>query len=520
MKKRSNSILPNIVFYGTLALFLAIVFEMMLFPTFYNALGCGMTAICWWLFVRVGLDSKLILRHTFAWLMFLSMSLYRILPLFATLVEGKPITYGFQMPVETFVGETFLYLISVGAFWLAVKRRRFNMKSHFLLNKLDFYDPLPDISIWTLGFIGVFSQVYTYFHYVEIGDITGKFLSALIFFQYAPIVLFFPILYKKHCDIVFRNNLYLWIYMVVIVVLSFASNSRQAVMEPFGTFALLLLLTYLWDYRKATATFSKYVLVLVLSMFVLVPFFSDISMAILAVRESRENRSAVEQIQETINVLQNEALMNKLYKQKDVLTRQDNMGHYDAGWSEIYVDNFALNRYCNIRITDATLYYKQRIGDANPKMQQNYWRSIKMLLPMPVLKRLGMNVDKTRLYSQGDYLYYLATGNSSALGSMRVTSHLADGLATFGLAYFPIQFVLFWLCFLVLDSFCVQTPSGIRYSIFGLFCIFSYLAMFRNANGCIGELSYLLRSLPQFLFLSILGIKLSVGVTKLLSVIK
>ena len=157
MKKRSNSILPNIVFYGTLALFLAIVFEMMLFPTFYNALGCGMTAICWWLFVRVGLDPKLILRHTFAWLMFLSMSLYRILPLFATLVEGKPITYGFQMPVETFVGETFLYLISVGAFWLAVKRRRFNMKSHFLLNKLDFYDPLPDISIWTLGFIGVFS---------------------------------------------------------------------------------------------------------------------------------------------------------------------------------------------------------------------------------------------------------------------------------------------------------------------------------------------------------------------------
>lgn len=36
---------------------------------------------------------------------------------------------------------------------------------------------------------------------------------------------------------------------------------------------------------------------------------------------------------------------------------------YSEGWDETYVDNFLLNRYCNMRITDETLYYAMKLKD-------------------------------------------------------------------------------------------------------------------------------------------------------------
>jgi hypothetical protein len=126
------------------------------------------------------------------------------------------------------------------------------------------------------------------------------------------------------------------------------------------------------------------------------------------------------------------------------------------------------------------------------------------------LNALGLHIDKRKSCSQGDYLYYLATNNSSGLGSFRVTSHLADGLATFGYFYFPFQFILFFLVFLILDCFSVYTRDGIRFSIFGLISIFTYFGMFRNANGCFVELSYILRDFPQFILISWIGLRVSI----------
>lgn len=509
LSMKQISVISYIRPIGNILLLLAIIAEMIFFPSKDNLLGCGMTLICWILFVNLGLKKDIIHKHFFAWLMFLSMSLYRILPLYATLLEGKPISYGFYNSTDTFTGESFLYIISLFSFLLAVKRRHYNMKMHHLLNKIDYYDPVPDLALWILGLIGLFSLFFVLASRVQIGDVFGKFLSAFIFLQNAPILLFFPSLYKKKSNKLFNNNIYLWVYFIVLVIVNFATNSRFAVLIPFGTFVLLFILVYVVHPKRMAIISSKYIILSLLVLFFVFPFLSDISVAILAVRYYRAESGPIEMFKRTLDVYLDSDQMEKLYKEKEALSNRGGDEDYKEEWTENYVNNFALNRYCNIRVTDATLYYKNQIGNANPKMLGFFKESVLKLLPSPVLHSLGLSVDKSKTFSQGDYLYYLATDNYSALGSLRVTSHLADGLATFGYFYFPIQFVLFYICFLILDCFSVLTKSGIRFSVFGLISIFSFFGMFKNANGCFGELSFILREFPQFILISWIGLRVS-----------
>lgn len=50
---------------------------------------------------------------------------------------------------------------------------------------------------------------------------------------------------------------------------------------------------------------------------------------------------------------------------------------YSEGWDETYVDNFLLNRYCNMRITDETLYYAMKLKGwdsyGNKQMRDMFW---------------------------------------------------------------------------------------------------------------------------------------------------
>ncbi|MBR5149790.1 MAG: hypothetical protein IKW61_00655, partial [Bacteroidaceae bacterium] len=74
--------------YGNLIITVCIILEMLIWPSINNFFGCLMTLIVWVIFSKIGLNEKVIKEHTFAWGVFLSMSLYRILPLIATMLEG------------------------------------------------------------------------------------------------------------------------------------------------------------------------------------------------------------------------------------------------------------------------------------------------------------------------------------------------------------------------------------------------------------------------------------------------
>jgi hypothetical protein len=475
-----------------LVLYFAVVLEMMFFPSWQNLCGCIMALICWAIFRTFFLKKSLILEHPFAFAMFLSMFLYRYLPLVATLAEGKPITYGFEMAYQTFFFETLLFMVSALAFHLAcnTKKRQNNLMQR-LFYSAGFFNNSVNI-FWGLGFIGVAAHLYVYaqgYGLIGYGDVFSKFMNGITFLMCAPLCLLFPALLKINVSVGTKRAV--WCYMVFISLLSFATNSRLAVLTPIATIVLLFLLHIIKsniDIKNLISP-TKIVLSIVLLIFGL-GFLADISLAMLANRGIRGDIKWTTLIDETIETYQDERVMRILRTESE--KEKGRTISYVEGWDETYLDNFMLNRYGNMRITDATLYYAEKMGWMNKKMQDDFFNQSWKTLPTPVLVALNIPINKGNLeYSRGDLLA------SELLGGYRVTSHVGDGLATFGYWYFPIQCVLFFFVFKLLDSFVFYSKSGVMYSALGLMNVFAFLGLFRNAGGCLLDLLFCIRGFWQ-----------------------
>ncbi|WP_282116706.1 hypothetical protein [Cellulophaga baltica] len=473
---------------------LGVVAEMVFFPSLTNLYGCIMAVISLTVFLYF-FKTKYVQQYPFAFCMYLSMFLYRFLPLIATLSEGKPITYGFERPYETFIYEITLFLISSLSFYLACKLDvKKNNALQTALFKFKFFEITPAI-LWGMGIIGIVVRIYNFSAgEVEYGDVGGKFLDGLTYLMFAPICLFFP----TFLNIKFSHKKALWTYTILIFLINIASNKRTLIITPFGIFAILSFLYLVINKKKISDIIPPVKLVLGgLILFVGLNFLSNLSLAMLYTRETmmydqdtRNNANKLDAFTETIETVQNEQLMTRLKAIKSkVINKQTK---YTQGWTEYYVDNFMLSRYANLRITDETLYYAEKKGYANRQMFELFKKNIIVLLPTPVLNYFGVFIDKSEFeFSRGDFLY------GSGFGGYRVTSHVGDGLATFGYWYFLLQFIIFILIFKALSCFTYYSQVGIEYAPFALMNVFTFLGLFRNAQGISGDFGYLIRGYTQ-----------------------
>lgn len=503
MLKHQRTITESISYWGDRLIIVAILLEMVLFFSLPNLTGCFMTFVCWVIFKRIGLNVRYIERHFFPWLVFLSMSLYRILPLIATLMEGKPVSYCFKVPYETFIGETLLYAISALAFWLVARNSSNNGLKRFC-RQIGIYREITPMQMWALGFVGLTISLFV--RGVEMGDAGGKFLQGFAFVKFAPLLIAFPSLWDANKkDIVYTWDIKVIGYFVLLFILSFAGNSRYTLLEPFGTVFLLFFISVIKTGKPIRYFIkTKYVVGALFAVFVIIPALSDISTAMLSVRAVRSNVSTEQLFKLTWDAFWDKENLRKIEFMSKLAAQEE----LPEDWEEIYLDNFALNRYCNMRITDVALYNGERAvanGHREDLKDDLTARCIR-LLPTPVLNIFGLNATKVGFGSRGDLLKSMSSGQTVYV-SLLVTSHLGDGIATFGYYYFIIQFLLFFLELKLIDSFSYIKGDKVVYSIMGLIVVFSFLGQFRNANGCMGELSYILRNFWQDLLLFALALK-------------
>ena len=489
MYKQSPHILRQIKKGLGFLLILAVAGEMLFFPTLANGYGCLMAVISYCVFSYF-LKEKYIRLFPFAFCMYLSMFMYRYLPLIATLAEGKPITYGFERPFETFIYEIFLFLLSSLAFYLSCHKPPRQQKNNIIQNslfQLKFFEITPTI-IWGIGLLGLLIRLYNLgAGDVEYGDVEGKFLLGLDYLMYAPLILFFPSLLNLKYD----NRKIIWVYGILIFVINIASNSRQSIIAPIGILAILFVVYLVLNNIKITTYISPLrMLFLGLSLIFLANFLSNVSLAMLYTRKIRSEVDKLELFQLTLDTLKDEALMSRLKAADD--EGSDDLISYEQGWTEHYVENFMLARYANMRISDQTLYYAEKKGFANRQMLLLFTESVMALLPTPILRLFGIYLDKNKMeFSRGDYLY------GSGFGGYRVTSHIGDGLATFSYWYFPIQLLAFFLVFKLLNCFVFYSLEGVRYAPYALMNVFAFLGMFRNAIGVSADVAFIIRGFLQ-----------------------
>ena len=488
MIKKHIHILSSLNKILAVLLIIGVCLELIFFLDTSNLYGCLMSITSFIVF-SFFLKEKYVKNYPFSFFMYLSMFMYRFLPLIATLAEGKPITFGFERPFETFIFESILFLSSSVAFYLACKSSDKN-KNNILqevLYRSNFFQITPQV-IWLMGLFGTLIRLVNFSQGdVEYGDVGGKFLLGLDYLMYAPLCLFFPELLRLK----FNNKKILWIYSSFIFILNIASNSRRQIIIPIGIIILLMFLFLVFKNLKITNYISSKKLILIgLVLFVIINLLSKISLAMLYTRKVRGDLDKAELFQETIDVINDDALLERLEKSKEKNTSNDRS--YREGWTEYYVDNFMLARYANMRITDETLYYAEMIGYSNKKMQIDLQDRVLALFPTPILRIIGFHINKSDLeYSRGDFLY------GRSYGSFLVTSHVADGLSTFGYVYFILQLLVNFLVFKLLNTFVYRKNGMLFYAPFALMNVFSFLGMFRNAQGIYGDFSYLIRGYLQ-----------------------
>lgn len=483
-----------------IVLYVSILGEIIFFLSWANLAGCVMELIVWRIFRTFFLKKDVILKHPFSFLAFLSVFLARYIPLPATLVEGKPITYGFENPYETFFLETLMFIVASLAFYAVISNKTSkNSALQRTFYRFNFFS--TDVrTLWILGFIGVLARIQNLAvaNEVQYGDTGSKFLDGFLYLQFAPILMLFPSLsgisYNK------RRSTFVLLYAALMFILSFAANSRQQMIYPIFTIVLLFILYIIKEnisifrlFSPAKLAFTFIILIFGLS------FLSDLSLAMLSNRELRGDISRGELFDKTLETMQDEEQMEEL--RESSIEEQGTLQSYSSGWDEAYLSNFMLNRYGNMRVVDETLYYANRVGYGNQQMRNSFSEKSVAIFPLPFLSLVGIKVNKDDLtYSPGDMLYYVATGSTYVLGGFRVTSLVGDGLATFSYFCFPIIFILLYLSFKLMDTLVLYANGTVYFSILGLINVFGFVGMFRNSIGCIVPLTYILRGFWQQCF--------------------
>ncbi len=499
-KSKTGNIIDLLRKWMDIILYVAVGCEMIFFPSWANLAGCSMTVLVWLIFKQFFLKQQLIILHPFSFFAFLSLFLARYIPLPATLLEGKPITYGFETPFQTFFWETIMFIVASLAFYAATRK---NISQNNFMQKALYkqgFFKTDAITLWILGAVGLAVRIQQLGagDEVEFGDVNNKFLAGLMYLQYAPLILLFPKL--SNISISKSRDLYVWCYVGILFMTSFATNSRQAMIYPIIT---IVLLAFLHILRERISIFKiispTRIVILSLALIFGLNLFSDVSLAMLYNRSARANVSRSELFDKTLATLQDNATMDVL--RTTSLETNEGLMSYNEGWDERYLNNFMLNRYGNLRVSDQTLYYADRVEYGNKKMQESFLNKVVGVFPLPMSSFLGFEVDKNELqYSPGDMLLTTA-GNTNALGGFRVTSLIADGLATFGYWCFPIHFVLLFLSFKLMDCFVIYRNKRLSYSTLGLINVFGFLGMFRNSIGTIVLVTYLLRGFWQQCFI-------------------
>ena len=205
--------------------------------------------------------------------------------------------------------------------------------------------------IWILGMIGILARLSSFAAGdIEYGDVGGKFINGLVYLMYVPFVLLFPKLYRTANSLMTSmNRKVVWGYFIFVILLGIASNSREGMIAPI---ALLFLLYFLQsckfhNERKRKINVVKIALMGV-AVYWIMGVLADFSMAMLYTRNIRSDVSKTELLEKTVNTYRNKELMASL-KQMAQLEKENELMTYKQGWDETYVDNFMLNRYCNIR---------------------------------------------------------------------------------------------------------------------------------------------------------------------------
>ena len=214
---------------------------------------------------------------------------------------------------------------------------------------------------------------------------------------------------------------------------------------------------------------------------------ADFATAMILNRQIRNSQSPIETFDDVLKLYNDKELLHTTYQAS--LALSDNSGNNGMGWSEYYVDNIFLDRFCNLRTIDATIYNAQKSGFGSEKGQSYYKEFWINELPSFIVDWLGL--DKNFIGTAVDHMVVLNFGeNRYSLFGCKVGGETGIGLWMFGYYYYLVAFITYVIVFYFLMSF-VNIKNGLLIIPIPILIIFRrYWMFFLNANGIFSSMGY------------------------------
>ena len=470
------------------------VLEMIFFPSIENFVGCIMMVIAHVTFVCTALRKYKIVSSPFLFVVMMSMFAYRYLPVPGTLLSFRPVSYGMETPVKTFVSETLFFLLFAVIYYISaygITKRRGPVGFYKLIG---LYNYGSEHSIWLLGIVGLIVRIISYsnnsFYHSGLSDTIQD-------LTYAPVVLFFPFFFNENPEkpVDFKKPV-IWAYLIIRSIVSLGSNSRFEIISPFILIAIFYFIYLVKEDVDLKSILSlKKIIYGLVSVLLILSLIQRISDAMLAVRDNKFDYSLSQLIRITAQIT-----IDSVGAKQEEVEQEKEAQPYSVKWTEEYIDNFALNRYGNIRVSDEIYFYSKDLSDEDrADLRESLKNRLLCLLPTQVMRLFGFEIDKSDYnYSNATYLYYKAGYcDYDFIFTHRVeTSYLPDGLSIFGGYYLIIQSLLFLITFWFIRGLSYYDQSGkYVYSLYGLIFLNTFHHMGLYAHGVFGSFSFLLRNM-------------------------
>lgn len=463
---------------------------------FFSVIDCAgtiMFAFAWIILSKTVFTQNNIIKHTIPFFIIFAYAIcFFFLPVVCTLIEQKPLSCYFKIAAQTFFHQFLFLSILVIAFVTMTKISKINSISNFLYKKTMFFEPLISTEIWIIGLIGFCCMAYSIFG--SDTSLLGKIADGFKSFSTAPILLLFPQFYRTRQKISKKTINYIIIYIIIFIGLGMAANSRSAILLLIVNTSMIILLFLLLNNVSIRRIIKiKYLTYIIIGFFLITGPMSDLGIAMIGVRNMRSNVSPSELMVKTWEFYTGPNFSDfkkQFHKTTKVFNDKDT-------WSEDYVDNVFLNRLCNLRISDASLFLANQLGYDNKQMQISFKEQLIANLPAIFV---GSAFKESTRYSAGDKLYTLVTGNEG-IGSYRVAGYTGVGLATFGYAFYPISLLVFIILFYALDAFSIIRNGKWHLSILALLLIDKWFYFLNNGAGIIRNVSYIMRGYFQDIIL-------------------
>ncbi|MBT9463096.1 MAG: hypothetical protein IV113_03610 [Hydrogenophaga sp.] len=419
-----------------------------------------------------------------------------------------PLADNLRQPIATFAllaaFQALAMVAHTGHRWLmpAPEAQRGSLPRQ-LLHKAGLYNTPSTGVLWFMGYVGLLAFL--------LGSgregTFGKAMHGLAFITWAPFLIPMYLIQFGDAYSSFRRQWpYLAVFAGLVVLLGLAANARQVMLSGFVTIALFALLGAMRSTNKVSGKRVLKLGVLGLVLAGLAIPLSDLATAMVVARKVRSNVSAVQMVQETLYYFQRpEALAEQNEDQRNAT-----LGKYD----EYYFENPLLARLVETKFHDNSLYFVSTFTQSDADLLTEttvdlFWA----ILPDPVIKRLGVNIDKKSLeFSMGDYLSHLSQG--APLGSRRTGSMLAQGVALLGVGFAVLYIAFCLVAFTMMDLLSFRNRSGqVVLSAVGMLAVWRLFQYGVTSESLQAWVSGMLRTIPQniVLFLLVAAVARSLG---------